>query len=84
MGNSAAFITLKQLESACARRGLVVNRAQFDAGETITITKDGSPICRMTAEWSDPLGAPDLAATWLLQTHWLTVEDLADASANAG
>lgn len=83
---ASAGVTYPQLERICAKKGLRVTMAQFDNGQTVTVFSTfGRIVCRITAEWTDPMGAPDLTASWLVQHGWITTGDMVvpDASTDA-
>jgi hypothetical protein len=84
MPESSAGMSLMQLQRVCALKGMTVTQAQFDAGQTVTVYKGPRTLCRLTAEWSDPLGVVDLVANWLVEHgHLTTAELVEDASTDA-
>ena len=73
-------MTFAQLHRMCASKGLLATQAQFEAGQTITISDGTRRVCRITAEWSDPMSVVNATVMWLVQHEWITIEDIKSAS----
>jgi hypothetical protein len=80
-----AIYTFPIIYEACKAKGLKARLYQFDCGQTIEVASmpAGKQLCRITAMCDDETQAADRVAMWLMNYRYLTVLDLANASANA-
>jgi hypothetical protein len=75
--------TFRQLHRACVSKGLHLRLHQFDGGHTLYVYDGATLLARETEEHGDTIHATDKVAKWLMEHGWLTVIEIADASANA-